>query len=244
MSQTTDNDQVPMFCLANAIDVIKPLLQKFAADSLPNIKPVTSNSPPPSYSQATKEMAEETKRESEIEAAQSNKPDPDPEKDKAEQLAKGANISGGAPSDCSKQDDDFTHAAAKINTSQDGGLERMIKTVIILPGFFQGNIPYPNVGKEMNGETISISSIIAILLLCSKSGDTRQLPIYRHTFVSTTPMGPRSRNHIFSLFPLLQTDTFIGNAVTIEECFGQRPQNSQQYMYSKSHIRAMISQLE
>ena len=94
----------------------------------------------------------------------------------------------------------------------------------------------------MNGETISISSIIAILLLCSKSGDTRQLPIYRHTFVSTTPMGPRSRNHIFSLFPLLQTDTFIGNAVTIEECFGQRPQNSQQYMYSKSHIRAMISQ--
>ena len=241
MAQTTNNDQVPIFCLANAIDVIKPPLIKFARDNLPNASPNASESPP-SYSQATKEIAEENKRKSEIESVQSNDPDPDSEKDKAEQLAKSANVSGGATSDCSKQDDDFTHAAAKINTSKDGGLERMVKTVTILPGFFQGNIPYPNVGKDMNGETISISSIVAVLLLCNKLGDTRELPIYRHTFVSTTPMGPRSQNHIFSLFPLLKTDTFIGNAVTIEECFGKRPQNSQQYMFSKSHIRAIVSQ--
>ena len=253
MSQTKDNDQVPIFCLANAIDVIKPLLIKYADDNLsaPKPKPAPpaessksdeSESPPPSYSQATKEMAEEKKRDDEIQSVKSETPDPDPQVDKDAQLAKGTAISGGAKADCSQEPNDFSHAAAKVDMSKDGGLESMIKTVIILPGFFQGSIPYPNVGKEMNGDTISISSIIGIVLLCNKSGETRQLPLYRHTFVSTVPLVSRSQNHVFSLFPLLQTDEFLKNATTIEECFGQRPQNSQQYMYSKAHIRAVISQ--
>ena len=37
--QTKDNDQVPIFCLANAIDVIKPLLIKYADDNLSAPKP-------------------------------------------------------------------------------------------------------------------------------------------------------------------------------------------------------------
>ena len=118
----------------------------------------------------------------------------------------------------------------------------MVKTVVLLPGFFQGNIPYPNVGKELNRNTISISSIIAIVLLCAKNGQTRQLPFYRHTFVSMTPMGPRARNHIFSLFPLLETDEFLANSATVEDCFGLRPQNTQQYMYSKAHIRGVVTE--
>ena len=258
MSQTTNNDQVPIFCLANAIDVIKPLLIKYAGDVLPNITPkvitstpsptsksasgVAPNAPPPSYDTAVKEIAVEKKKGDEIESVRSDNPNPDPAIYKADQIAKGDKISGGAKADCSKEPEDFSHAAAKVDMSQDGSLESMIKTVIILPGFFQGNIPYPNVGKEMNGETISISSIIGIVLLCSKSGKMRQLPLYRHTFVSTVPLGPRSQNHVFSLFPLLQTDSFLKNATTIEECFGQRPQNTQQYMYSKAHIRAVITQ--
>ena len=259
MSQTTNNDQIPIFCLANAIDVIKPLLIKYAEDNLPTSapKPITSvltpttskptrsdgpTSPPPSYSEATKEIAEEKKRDDEIKSVQSDNPDPNPALDTDVQLAKGANISGGAKKDCSSEPEDFSHAAARVDMSRDGGLENMVKTVVILPGFFQGNIPYPNVGKDMNGDTISISSIIGILLLCNKSGKTRQLPLYRHTFVSTVPLVARSQNHVFSLFPLLQTDEFLKNATTIEECFGQRPQNSQQYMYSKAHIRAVISQ--
>ena len=258
MSQTTNNDQVPIFCLANAIDAIKPLLIKYADDVLPNITPkvitstpsstsksasvVTPNAPPPSYDTAVKEIAVEKKRKDEIESVQSGSPNPDHVADKADQIAKGVKISGGTKTDCSKEPEDFTHAAAKVDMSSDGGLENMVKTVVILPGFFQGNIPYPNVGKEMNGDTISISSIVGIVLLCSKSGKMRQLPLYRHTFVSTVPLGPRSQNHVFSLFPLLQTDSFLKNATTIEECFGKRPQNTQQYMYSKAHIRAVITQ--
>ena len=262
MSQTTNNDQVPMFCLANAIDAIKPLLIKYAEDKLPTVAPKTkvspqspaiskpaeptvestSSAPPPSYSQATREINEERQRDSEIKSVQSSTPDPDTVIDKDAQLAKGANISGGAKTDCSKEPDDLSHVAAKIDMSQNGGLENMIKTVIILPGFFQGNIPYPNVGKEMNGDTISISSIIGLVLLCNKTGQVRQLPLYRHTFVSTTPLVSRSQNHVFSLFPLLQTDEFLKNATTIEECFGQRPQNTQQYMFSKAHVRAVITQ--
>ena len=92
-----------------------------------------------------------------------------------------------------------------------------------------------------NNDTITISSIIAIIVLCNKAGEIRKLPFYRHTFVSTVPLGPRSQNHIFSLYPLLETDEFLSKSTAIEDCFGLRPQNTQQYMYSKSHIRAVIS---
>jgi len=143
---------------------------------------------------------------------------------------------GGAPN-CSQQTGNFAHVAEGHE-----GLQPMVKTVVLLPGFFQGTIQFPPVGKEINPDAITISSIVAIVLMCQKDGTLRQLPLYRHTFVTSTPKTQRAEHHIFSMFPLIDTDQFLPPNQAIDECFGMHPQNDQQYMFSKAHLRAVISE--
>jgi hypothetical protein len=262
MSQTTntDIDQVPIFCLADGVASIKPLLIDYAKDKLPEptSRPAapesalpTPTAPPgpsapgpsvpgPSAPEQPVVIGVPDGPESERQPGQGSMTQVDKDAAIARSVALG--MQGGAAPDCSQQTGNIAHVAATIDNTKENGLANMVKTVVLLPGFFQGNISYPNVGKEINSDTISISSIIGLVLLSEKSGETRQLPLYRHTFVSTVPLGNRSQNHVFSLFPLLKTDEFLSSSKTIEECFGLRPQNSQQYMYSKAHVRGVITE--
>jgi hypothetical protein len=249
MSQTTNTeiDQVPIFCLADGVASIKPLLIDYAKDKLPE---PTSRPAAPESALPIPTAPPAPEQPVVIGVPDGPEPQRQPGQGSMTQVDKDAAIArsvalgmqGGAAPDCSQQTGDIAHVAATIDNTKENGLANMAKTVVLLPGFFQGNISYPNVGKEINSDTISISSIIGLVLLSEKSGETRQLPLYRHTFVSTVPLGNRSQNHVFSLFPLLKTDEFLPSSKTIEECFGLRPQNSQQFMYSKAHVRGVITE--
>jgi len=222
MSQTSNAVQVPVFCLVDGLRVLTPLMQEYAERVLPSA---------PADPAAAEAAAREAGRENAAAwAARQALSDPDPP-------------SGGATNPgCSQQTNDFSHVAATVDTSSEGGLQAMVKTVMLLPGFFQGDIQLPDAGPGVNADTMSISSIVAVVLLCRKDGRVRQLPLYRHSFVTTPRPGDRSRNHIFSFYPLLETDGFLSPSAVIEDCFGMRPQNDPRYMFSKESVRAVVAE--
>ena len=129
---------------------------------------------------------------------------------------------------CNKEDD------LPVPTAKQD-IPNMIKLISILPAFFQGDVHYANKGKNTGDlNKITFSSIVAILYLYDSNEDKlSNMPIYRHTFPSGAKPG-LNNNFISSLFPLIQTDTYLNESSNsaLDECFGMRHQNDSDNKYN------------